>query len=115
MTDPRVFFQIAAALIPALALGGLLSEKLRPPENWELPEARRKALGAAAVVAGTCVFAAEIAAVQAGLTGSPNALETWLVAGVVVAASGITVAVVVSPWVGPYLIGGDASRLLVPK
>src|SRR4051812_2460512 len=79
--DPRLFFQVAAGLIPALIFGGLISERLKPsatPRRW------RWVVGFAVATLPFLVLFAEVVAINVALVGSPSAFETWVVALVLV-------------------------------
>jgi hypothetical protein len=93
--DPRLFFQVAAGLIPALIFGGLISEKLKPPpatRHWSW-------LGAFAVPPlALAVLLAEVLAINAALSGKPDAFATWLVALVVVGLTAGALGVLAAPW-----------------
>lgn len=102
-TDPRIFFQIAAALIPALVFGGLLSDRFQPPHDWSSKSWRWQVTAVAVGICGLAVFAGEVTAIEVGLIGSPNKSETWLVACVVVGLTALTVASLVWPWVRPIV------------
>src|SRR5690348_2944228 len=99
-SDPRIFFQIAAALIPTLVFGGLLSDRLKPPTAWpRYPAYYRRHLPWAMVFGALVVFYGEATAIEVGLTGSPDQYQTWLVAGVVVGLTAFTLSLLVWPWV----------------
>jgi hypothetical protein len=93
--DPRLFFQVAAGLIPALIFGGLISEKLKPS-----PATRRWSwVGMLAVPPlALTVLLAEVMAINVALTGEPGAFATWLVALVLVGLTAGALGVLVAPW-----------------
>lgn len=101
--DPRLFFQVAAGLIPALIFGGLISEKLKPS-----PAIRRwSSVGMlAAPLLALTVLQAEVFAIDVALTGDPDALETWLVALVLVGLTAGALGVLAAPW---YRLMTDAA------
>jgi MFS family permease len=97
--DPRLFFQVAAALIPTLVFGGFLTDRLRPPEDWDL---RRRSWPALLLMfCAFFVLLAEVTAIHATLTGRAAAHETWIVALAVVGATVALLAGLVWPWVAP--------------
>jgi hypothetical protein len=100
-TDPRIFFQIAAALVPALVFGGLVSDRFKPPRHWSSRSSRWWVASMAVLLCGLSVFYGEVIAIEVGLTGSPDRFETSVVAGVVVGLTALTVGSVVWPWVTP--------------
>jgi len=63
--DPALFFQIAAALIPALIFGGLISAKLKPRDASFGSWTTLAAVGV--VVAAQVVLLAEVFAITVSL------------------------------------------------
>jgi MFS family permease len=93
--DPRLFFQVAAGLIPALIFGGLISEKLRPSPA-KRPWSR---VGMFAVpLLALFVLQAEVLAINVALMGEPDAYATWLVALVLVGLTAGALGVLAAPW-----------------
>jgi len=104
--DPRLFFQVAAGLIPALIFGGLISDRLKPSSpvrRWAL------AIAVLSFALALLVLEAEVLAINAALTGTPNALTTWLVALVLVGLTASALGILVTPWFRP-MIEGARSR-----
>lgn len=96
MADDRAFFQIAAALLPALMFGGLLSDRLRPPartaRGYEL-------LSRSCSLGGVCLLYAEAIAIRVAITGAPSTFERIVVVLAVMGASALALFMLLVPWV----------------
>lgn len=103
--DPRLFFQVAAGLIPALIFGGLISDKLKPS-----PSTRRWPLAFVLQALALAVLLAEVLAINAALTGDPDAVATWLVALVLVGLTAAALGILVAPWYRQLMIVGSPGR-----
>ncbi len=94
--DPRLFFQVASGLIPALVFGGLISEKLRPPSG---PPRRRTWIASlVVVVVAQVVLYAEVIAITVALSGEADRLDTWFVALVLVGLTAAALGSLALPW-----------------
>lgn len=101
--NPALFFQLAAALIPALLFGGVLAEHLKPgttPQPFVLTSSEKvsnayRALGLSAI--GMIILGAEVVALSGALGNLPSPAGTWLVALTVVLATLTLTIAVISP------------------
>ena len=94
MADDRTFFELAAALLPALMLGGLLSDRLRPPSG---PRAAPPWPFWALLIGGTFFVLAETSAIEAAITGEPSDFDRVIVSVALILAAVGTVLLVFSP------------------
>jgi hypothetical protein len=96
MESDRTFFEFAAALIPALLFGGLISERVRPPERL----GRQYTVGFIALISGGLfVLIAEILAIHTAITGTPDAVDRVVVSAAVIGLSAGAFALMGLPWV----------------
>jgi uncharacterized membrane protein YidH (DUF202 family) len=96
MPDDSTFFAIAAALLPTLMLAGLLSDKLKPPE--EKSDAPRWPFWVILFTGCSFVFA-EVVAIGAAISGEPEDVERLVVSATLIAAAVGTVLLVLLPWI----------------
>jgi hypothetical protein len=109
MVDDRAFFQIAAALLPALMFGALLTDRLRPPKTI----GRHYGLAVFGVVAvATFLLLAETIAIEVAITGEPTSFERAVVVIAVMIASGGTLAVVLHPWLAKLPSEGRTTQVV---
>lgn len=109
MGGDRAFFQIAAALLPALMFGALLTDRLRPPATIGRHYGR---VVFGVVVGATFLLFAETVAIKAAITGEPTSFERVLVALAVMIASGGTVAMALYPWIAKLPHGERAVHIV---
>lgn len=98
MANGRLFFQIAAGLIPVLIFGGLVSDRLKPG-----PWVREHAWGPS--IAGVVVLVlipvplyAEVTAITVALGSPATDFNSWLVAGTVAGSTAILSLALAWPW-----------------
>jgi hypothetical protein len=96
MADDRTFFEIAAALLPALMLGGLFSDQLKPGPGHDRD--RRWPFLVIAFVGPAFVFA-ETVALSAAITGDPGSFDRVVVSSALIVAAMGTVVLALLPWV----------------
>lgn len=97
MTDETIFYQFAAGLIPALLFGGLLAERLKPPDG---PSSDTKRfVGTLAVTGGTsAALFAEFLAIDAIISGEGNGFSRAYVSITIAAATAAIAYVLMVPW-----------------
>ncbi|MGH3426419.1 MAG: hypothetical protein ACRDQZ_02400 [Mycobacteriales bacterium] len=108
--DPRLFFQVAAGLIPALIFGGLISDRLKPSPSFSRSP-RRFMVGTLLFVLALTVLYAEVVAINAALTAEADELSTWSVALVLVGLTATALGILVLPWLKPLLAAPSNNRL----
>jgi hypothetical protein len=96
MPNDSAFFDIAAALLPALMLAGLLSDKLKPPSG-ESPAPRWPFF--LILLAGNFFVFAEVVAISAAISGEPDGFDRVVVSAALIAAALGIVVLVLLPWV----------------
>ena len=99
-SDPALFFQIAAGLIPVLLFGGLLTEGLKPPRHW-LPRTMKLDLSLVVMAALFLSFAvyAETNAIAGALGAPVGKSGTWAVALTLTLGTAAIGLSVIWPWV----------------
>jgi hypothetical protein len=98
MTDDRTFFEIAAALLPALMLAALFSDRLKPPPESAPAPAPRWPFWLL-LFCGAYFLFAETAALSAAITGEPSDYDRIVVSIALIAAALGTVLLVLIPWI----------------
>ena len=93
-----LFFQLAAALIPALLFGGLASERFAPPKSLPSSKKRGRLLLVGLVVALLCALAAEWFAIELSFAESPALWKVPIVVFVLVAATACLAGALLYPW-----------------
>jgi len=95
--DPtKPFFQIATGLIPTLLLGGLIAERVRPPEAKGPPHT---VTGIFAITAFFFLPAfAEVLAIHGAIVGEVSEFSIWVVAAALAFGTYVLALIVVKPW-----------------
>jgi undecaprenyl pyrophosphate phosphatase UppP len=98
VADERAFFQIAAALIPVLLLGGILLERARPPKDDAPLSSFQRVVALSLPFLGLWVVFAEVVSIQVALTGDPTDFDRIAVISTLVLGSALIAAVIALPW-----------------